>query len=672
MSDEQLSRIQERLAAIEKRLDAIEGTHRSAATPPPLPNFPEPTPPLSLRLSTGPVAPPVIAPSMAKSPAPARVDTEYDIGAKILPRVGAVVFVAGIIYLVSIFISRGLITPQMQFAGELILCGIFVGLGLWKINEREDFGQVLVAIGSCGLFASFAAAESFKRLIPGSSVVAAYICIGLLVLLFSYWRTSKFFLFLGLVGGFAGALMPLTRGSDNLSTVLTFIIILPALAIVLDRKWFQLVGVLYALSAATLSASISYQPGWVCVAVVYGNAILHLCVYARTFKALSFDPRAALSGLMIFSAGFHAFAYLGDLSGSAHIALFCAAAAALPLILTENRQLRATFAVASLVTFAAIAPFGVAKDLRLLAYDGTAIAVVALAFVLRKPSLVAISWMAAFLSMAMYWYVIFSQVPGVELRNLLALIATFTVTLWATVRLKAVEGASIAPAMVTTFLLLGPFAMRAIFIMLPGVPHRYFDLDRFTTSALLYATVLILLGLAMRLGSAVAVAWGFLATTLCSYLMSVVDRHEPMSDELALVSMILVATLLNLLGTARWKRTTNGILLGGAMLIWPLTSRAVVLVLANTGMSASAAVTISWTLYALLLIAIGFAWRQRELRWAALIVFGSALSKVVLFDLVALDAGIRVAVLMALGAAMIAGGYWYIRIKKAHESSQEA
>ena len=151
------------------------------------------------------------APRPPSAPKPPSVDTEFKFGSQVLPRVGIVIVLLGILYLVAYAIQSGWITLQMQFVGELLLCGALIGVGLWKINEKEDFGQVLVGGGSCGLYLSFAGGHVYKHLYEGETLVVLFLALSLANLGFSWWRSSKTFWAIGFVGGLVGAALPMDK-----------------------------------------------------------------------------------------------------------------------------------------------------------------------------------------------------------------------------------------------------------------------------------------------------------------------------------------------------------------------------------------------------------------------------------------------------------------------------
>ena len=73
-----------------------------------------------------------------------------------------------------------------------------------------------------------------------------------------------------------------------------------------------------------------------------------------------------------------------------------------------------------------------------------------------------------------------------------------------------------------------------------------------------------------------------------------------------------------------------------------------------------AAVTVSWTLPALVLLSYGI--RRPALRVAGLVLVAAAVTKLVFFDLVALDGLARVAAFLGAGLLLLAAGTRYARL----------
>ena len=71
--------------------------------------------------------------------------------------------------------------------------------------------------------------------------------------------------------------------------------------------------------------------------------------------------------------------------------------------------------------------------------------------------------------------------------------------------------------------------------------------------------------------------------------------------------------------------------------------------------------SVAWAAYAASLVAIGFARRAAELRWAGIVVFGITLVKVFLHDMRDLDAVYRIGSFLALGTLLVAASFLYQR-----------
>jgi len=171
---QRLDRLEARTAALEARLARVERFTRVT--------LPEPPPVIRDRpapwLPPGLPAQPEPQPSPRPSPAPAkreRPDLELALGSRGLLWVGGLVTVLGLAYLVGLAINRGLISPTTQFVGEMLLCLVFIGIGLWKRPQRVEFGDLLVGLGSCGMYLSFAAGHLDKHLYASEAVVGLFV-----------------------------------------------------------------------------------------------------------------------------------------------------------------------------------------------------------------------------------------------------------------------------------------------------------------------------------------------------------------------------------------------------------------------------------------------------------------------------------------------------------------
>lgn len=176
-------------------------------------------------------------------------DVEFKIGGHYLAFAGGIVVLLGMLYLVTLLISNRWITMEMQFGGELFFCAVLAGLGLWKLNDKETVGQVLVGTGSCGAFLSFAGAHVFKGIISLDVLIAACFCLSLLNFAFSEWRRSQVFFIFGMLGGFIASALP-QPDRVALSQVLQALVLVPAVLVVVRRKWMGMAYLLWPTSVA--------------------------------------------------------------------------------------------------------------------------------------------------------------------------------------------------------------------------------------------------------------------------------------------------------------------------------------------------------------------------------------------------------------------------------------
>lgn len=78
----------------------------------------------------------------------------------------------------------------------------------------------------------------------------------------------------------------------------------------------------------------------------------------------------------------------------------------------------------------------------------------------------------------------------------------------------------------------------------------------------------------------------------------------------------------------------------------------------------NASISVFWTIYAILLITFGVAYRSAFLRWSALALFGVTIIKVFLFDLAALPTPYRIISFTVLGLILLLASYLYFRYEK--------
>ncbi len=238
--EDRVGRLELQLAQACDRIYSLEG--RPILTPPPI------------AFKTPPSAPKEAAPKAA--PPQSNDDVEYRLGTVGLLRGGAVVVILGIIFLVGLAISRGWITPQVQFVGEQLLCFAFLAVGGWKLKEKADFGEILTGIGMAGLYASFAGGHLHKHLYEAEILVGLFIVLSLLNLVVGAIASSRSFVVLGMIGGFVGAALPMQKHELEVSLGLLVVVSSVAAGIIAFRRW-QLIAIVFSCFAA-----LSFLPAY--------------------------------------------------------------------------------------------------------------------------------------------------------------------------------------------------------------------------------------------------------------------------------------------------------------------------------------------------------------------------------------------------------------------------
>lgn len=768
-----IRRLEERLYVVERRLGPLQ-----QVLPPPI-------------VAANPASPPpwvgqvLGRPQRRSMPGEGQrpEETEYQIGARVLPIVGGGVIIVAFIFLVSYAFQKGLLTPQSLFVGELALSALFIVLGLVKRNERENFGQLLVAIGSCGLYVTMAGNNVYQHLVSDEVLVGSFIGLSLANIGFSGWRSSRVFLAIGVLGGIIGALMPLHRNNFMLSGELQLLIVAAAGIVIARNRWLEFAAILFLVAGGALAPGLYGVSGpWLeRVIFLYANGLVCAATAAtcRTWRA--YDPWEALIPLGVFAFAIMGVNVRGGAMGSLHEAGLAAAITLLSFAFGDAPVMRKRLLEAASAVLLLIAPAGL-YHFAIPIYAVLTIAGTALLMRTHKLAFLCFLWAEVVCLVGSYYGVTAWAYPwqkefGYLMLMSAALIGASLAT-WRHAPCRSglrgfLAGAGIMAATIALFragLLLGlqidPMHRNAMTQMVTGLllgasagvlafkrrssPLTTYSWALFSYSALNYllltavtadkgmtrteelASVGAMIGMALflsatiqrvsqsvtaaraiayalcgalfmrggyvvgmpldalhraeivlfypalfmaliatalalggqsRVDAAFAVTFSFLASMF--YLNAMLGCVAGRDEELAMLTLLGVFTFLLAFVLTKDRKPTYGVRLATGTIIGLFFSRMAFLILTGPPIAISrmAAVTVAWTTYAVLLMAAGFFRRQSVYRYMSLALFGITLVKVFIYDLSSLDQGIRIAVLMALGGAMLAGGYWYIHGK---------
>lgn len=224
--------LQTRLEALEQRVERLEGR---AFVPPPQPYVrPIAPPPVIRQERLTALQPPHSTRENVET------DSEREFGARVLPWIGAIAVISGLIYLVNYAIQKDLITPEMQMLGSAIFSFLIASLGVFLARDEDAtkrfYGNLLVGVGSSGLYLTAAGGYAGWKLISGETMVVSFVVLGLVNLAYGLWRSLPPFVVLGMAGGMAASIMLSSKAEYPLSAGVLALVGLPALAILAARR----------------------------------------------------------------------------------------------------------------------------------------------------------------------------------------------------------------------------------------------------------------------------------------------------------------------------------------------------------------------------------------------------------------------------------------------------
>ncbi len=800
MADQAIDPVVERLRAVEShlqsinlRVGAIERTLGMAVTKavetppvaPPVIFVPPPEPPrfqpVVTKLNPDPKPTPVAREISEKW----SDELESKIGRIGLRWGGALMIVLAMIYMVALAISRGYITPTIQFGGELALCFTFIAVGLIKHNEREEFGQLLVGIGSCGLYLSFAGGDLAKHLYGDRILVGSFVLLSLLNLAFSWWRSSRSFLGIGMIGGLVASVMPMHEHNQVISVVLHFLILVPAALTVAKNRWMPMAAAMAIASILALCPVVFYNSHWeLAVGALFASGLVGAVTYALDWKDNHFDPICSFSGLVLFAAGGLSMVISLPHHSSLPILILAIAAAAIGWVLKGSEASKQVLTISGLALATILGPVGFHSFPAGLTYAAITIG---LGFAAGKVSPKALSILAGVewaLCVGAYFVPWFMNVPaytvGEETIFLLSLV--LATGAWGYGSIKA--GPNTEHVSSGAALLLFPMVLRLGSIQLQATHNHFSHTVSLFAPALMFSVILLTLGKQRSWWGLISLGVLGVAGSMGTYLLLVLDGKLTLLPDTTLLTLLLlsaiyvgrclyskegdtaqvvisgcglvVSTLIfrlvfvwsiipsHFVGWSRgciiagivvscigsaciyrlkwnsliahiWVALTIAALMasrvhhngneqplldaalalltlatfypvvvttapfdqtkkyvtgGTVFLIWLILSKLSIQILGAKliGLKPDPAMSFGWTAYAVTLMALGFKYKARYLRYWGIGVFTVTLAKVFMVDLSALDSGIRVGVLMLLGLGMLGAGYWYIKNRPSEQA----
>ncbi|MEP2026789.1 MAG: DUF2339 domain-containing protein [Reichenbachiella sp.] len=165
-------------------------------------------------------------------------DLEKFIGENLLSKVGIVIFVIGMGFLVKLGIDNEVITEAMRVAIGVLIGGGMIGLAHYMRTSFAKFSSILVGGALAVLYFTIALAFHEYALIPQTAAFVIMVFITAFGVLLSIAYDRKELAVLAIIGGF-GTPFFVSTGSGNFSVLLTYILILDIgmLTLVYFKKW---------------------------------------------------------------------------------------------------------------------------------------------------------------------------------------------------------------------------------------------------------------------------------------------------------------------------------------------------------------------------------------------------------------------------------------------------
>ncbi|MCB8931835.1 MAG: DUF2339 domain-containing protein [Fimbriimonadaceae bacterium] len=449
---------------------------------------------------------------------------EYWIGAKFVPRFGAILIVLAIAFVaISESSKNPMVDRTILLVGEAVFCLAFIAFGEWRRNEMEGFGPTLSAIGACGLYLTAAGGHFAYGELSGAGMAIGFALLTLLNHAFAVWRNTRLFFFIGATGGLAAMLFPLSD-KDYSTALAVYVAVTVAGAVVCaKRRWAQLALVGWFLSLLIIVPIIdSEQSRATVVLSMYAGALACVAAYARA--CTSRDPWAVGAPIALFFTGLVGFWVVSSPAGVAHLLLLSAVGCAIALTLSGSTACRNALLVGSIATVGVLGPLCFSPSVATVAYSAFALVAYAIGrSTLRRVS--AIFAVAAIVAAGCAY--LGALAMGPQLSDGMLLVGLSGGLAASVFALRNAGWGNLGLAVAGSWLLL----TRAAVLISPAVGHGLASYSTPTLVTLGYALLLFALG--FRLESTTLRMWSFAAMLGGVFQILVFDKGTAVGFRIA-------------------------------------------------------------------------------------------------------------------------------------------
>lgn len=343
IDESRMSELEQRVAEIASRLDRLESRGRFVEAP---------------------------AEEPEEVVAGAKMGTEYWIGARLLPRMGAVIIILAIAFVaISETSKHSSIDRALLLIIEALFCLGFIVVGEWKRDELEGFGKTLSAIGSCGLYLTAAGGHFAYHTVTAAGMAAGFALLSLLNHAYAVYRNTRLFFFIGATGGLVAMLFPLAEQDYGTGLAVYVTVTVAAAVVCAIRKWLLLAFVGWLLGLAILFPVIdSTYPRAAVLIALYVGSLTCIGAYVSSHKGKDYDLPAIGAGVAVFLTGMVGFGVKGGTLGIVHLVPFALLGIAMAVLAPKGNLAARCLLIGSAATAALLVPLCLAPPMGTYAY----------------------------------------------------------------------------------------------------------------------------------------------------------------------------------------------------------------------------------------------------------------------------------------------------------------
>ncbi|MDQ3725440.1 MAG: DUF2339 domain-containing protein [Actinomycetota bacterium] len=252
-------------------------------------------------------------PAQSEGPPPplwdpiSRIQFEEVLGGRILPWIGGLAFLLGVIFFMSITIDRGMLTEELRsiMAGSGSLLLLLVGIWLHERRGQAAAARMAVAAAISGLYATtVVTAQTYDLISPVLGLEAAAV-IGAIGLALAVRWSSVIVASVGVLGAL-GAPLLVGVGTDDTSIAFVAVALAASVGVLLWQRWDWLSLGAFLVSAPQLAAwslaNEGEQTVLVLVALVGFWVLYAVASFGYELRTRSEESLSAASCLMLFGS----------------------------------------------------------------------------------------------------------------------------------------------------------------------------------------------------------------------------------------------------------------------------------------------------------------------------------------------------------------------------------